>query len=198
MTDDPLPPAAADPATLVRLWNEHLPALRRVVGRRLDPSLAVRLDPDDVLGDAFLDARREWPRVRAAAAVDPYAWLYGVVRDRLIEAWRHATRDRRDVRRDVPWPERSSAQLALDLVSPGTSPSDAAARDEERRRVRAALDRLRDADREVLWMRHFDQLTFAQIGGVLRLTENAATVRYVRALRRLKDLWRAAEGGRDE
>ena len=85
-------------------------------------------------------------------------------------------------------------QLGLSLIAPGTNPSAAAVRDEVCARVRQALDLLKGADREILWMRHFDQLSFGEAGAVLGISENAATVRYVRALRRLKDLWQKLYG----
>jgi RNA polymerase sigma-70 factor (ECF subfamily) len=78
----------------------------------------------------------------------------------------------------------------LGLVAAGTSPSEAIVRDELRQCMQQALNRLKDGDREILWMRHYDQLAFPEAAQVLGITENAATVRYVRALRRLKDLWR--------
>lgn len=184
----------AELAALGQLWAEFLPRLRAMVERRLDPSLAVRLDADDVMSEAFLDAHRKWAQYRASPALTPYAWLFGIVRDRLFEAWRHAHRGCRDLHRDLPWPEESSILLGLNLVSSGTSPSAAAVRDELQQRMRGTLELLRTADREILWMRHSDQLSFAEIGAVLKLSENAATVRYVRALRRLKELWEQLYG----
>src|SRR4029077_1772752 len=104
------------------------------------------------------------------------------------------TRGPRDLHRDMPWPEQSSVLLGFSLVNPGTSPSEAAARGEVRERMRRALELLKDVYREGLWMRHYEQLSFAEIGQVLGTTENAATVRYVRALKRLKESWQAIHG----
>jgi RNA polymerase sigma-70 factor (ECF subfamily) len=160
-----------------------------MVERRLDPVLAARIGAEDVVNEAFFLARRKWPGFREASAASTYAWLYRLVRDCLIEAWRRETRECRDARHVLPWPEASSLQLGLGLVSPATSPSDAAAREDLKQRMRQALDLLKEADREVLWMRHYDGLTFPEAAEVLGITENAATVRYVRALKRLKELW---------
>jgi RNA polymerase sigma-70 factor (ECF subfamily) len=183
------PSTVADLAILGRVLDEHRPRLVAAVRRRLDPALATRIDPEEVVHEAFLVARRRWPGYREAEAVSAYAWLYRLARDCLIEAWRRETRGRRDVHRDLPWPEASSVQLGLGLLSPGTSPSAAAAREELRERMRQALDLLRESDREILWMRHYDDLTFPEAAMVLGITENTAAVRYVRALRRLKELW---------
>ena len=80
-------------------------------------------------------------------------------------------------------------QLGLGLVASGTSPSKAVARAELRERMRQTLDLLKQADREILWMRHYDQLSFPEAAQILGLSESAATLRYVRAVKRLKKLW---------
>jgi len=187
--DSSLPSSVAELAMLGKLFEEHRPRLLAMLGRRLDPALAVRLDADDILNEAYLVARKRWSRFRQQSDMTPYAWLYGIARDCLIEAWRKQTRARRDLHKDMPWPERSSIQLGLSLINPGTSPSEAAARDELCDQMRQTLDLLKTDDKEILWMRHFDDLSFKEAAAVLSITENAATVRYVRALRRLKDLW---------
>ncbi len=181
--------SVAELAALGKLLEEHGPRLLAMVGRRLDPALAARVDPEDVLGEAFLRARERWRSFQEQPGLTPYAWLYRITLDCLIEAWRRETRDRRDPRRALPWPEASSVQLGLGLVSPGTSPSEAAAREDLRARMRQALGLLKEPDREILWMRHYDQLTFPEAAEVLGVTESAATLRYVRALKRLKHLW---------
>lgn len=180
----------ADLASLGRLFAEHEPALRAMLQRRIDPAVGARFDAGDVLGDAFLLARRKWPAF-AQSGMTPYAWLYRVALDCLIEAWRRETRACRDPDREMPWPERSSVQLGLSLVSPGTGPGSAAARAELQEKMRETMRLLGPGDQEVLWMRHFDELSFKEAASVLGVTENAATVRYARALRRLKDLWLA-------
>lgn len=190
MPDDFTPPSSLlELATLGKLFEEYRPRLLAMLGRRLDPALAVRLDAEDILNESYLQARNRWARFRQQTEMTPYAWLYGIARDCLIEAWRKQTRARRDLHKDMPWPDRSSIQLGLSLINPGTSPSEAAARDEMQAQMRQTLDLLKSDDKEILWMRHYDDLSFKEAAAVLEITENAATVRYVRALRRLKDLW---------
>ena len=176
-------------ASVGRLFEEYRPRLLAMVQRRIDPTLAVRIDPDEILNEAFLQACRKWTTFQKDKKMTPYAWLYRVVVDCLIEGWRREARAKRDLRREIPWPEQSSIQLGLQLVTSGTSPSEAAQREELRQRVREALECLSDQDQEILWMRHFEQLSFREAAMVLNVTENAATVRYSRALRRLRDLW---------
>jgi RNA polymerase sigma-70 factor, ECF subfamily len=184
-----MPSSVADLATLGKLFEEQRPRLLAMLQRRIDPALAVRLDAEDILGEAFLEARRKWVRFQEQTTLSPSAWLYGIARDCLIEAWRKSARDCRDHRRDLPWPDQSSAQLGMQLLHTGTSPSQGAVRAEMQARVRQLLDSMKEEDRDILWMRHFDQLSFREAGEVLDVTENAATVRYVRALQRLRNAW---------
>jgi RNA polymerase sigma-70 factor (ECF subfamily) len=182
----------ADLANLTALFEEHRPRLRAMLHARIDPSLAGRLDADDLLQEAFLRARRSWPR-DSASGLSAYAWLYWIARDCLIDAWRYETRAGRDPRREMAWPEQSSVQLGLSLVNTGTSPSQAVARDELRQAVRRALDQLAPADREVLWMRDVDGLPFRDVAVLLGTSENTAMKRYSRASRRFRALWRQSE-----
>jgi RNA polymerase sigma-70 factor (ECF subfamily) len=182
------PPPLADAAALGRMFEEHRPRLLAMLGRRLDPALAARVDAEDLVHETFLLARRRWDRF-ATSGMSPYAWLYRLALDCLIEAWRRETCAGRDPGRERPWPEQSSAQLGLSLVGTATSPSEALARGELQERMRRALEQLRPGDREILWMRHFDQLPFRDVAAVLGIAEDAAMRRYARALRRLKDLW---------
>jgi RNA polymerase sigma-70 factor (ECF subfamily) len=192
--DDAQVCSVTDLAELGRHFDEGRPRLLGMLRRRIDPTLAIRLDAEDILNDVFLEACRRWPRFKAQSALSAPVWLYGVARDVLIEAWRRETRGRRDLHRDLPWPDHSSVQLGLSLIDRGTDPKAAAEREEVQQRMRQALDLLKDTDREILWMRHYDQLSFGEAGSVLSVSENAATVRYVRALRRLKHLWHQLYG----
>jgi len=187
--DSSLPSSVADLAALGQLLQEHRPRLLAMLQRRLDPKLNPRLDPEEILHEAFLKARRRWTAFHAQPAAQPYPWLYRIALDCLIEAWRHETRSPRDVRRGMPLPEATSLQLGLGLVQRGTSPSEALARDEIRARVRQVMDHLKEIDREILLMRHFDELSYADIGSVLGIAVNTAEKRYHRALGRLSDLW---------
>src|SRR5688572_24529451 len=106
---DPPPDAAdltvADLAELGALFEAHGPRLVAIARRRLDDRLAAAIDPEDVVSQAFLDARRKWPAYRdPPRRVSEFVWLYGLVTDRVVAAWRAATSDKRDVNRNVAWP----------------------------------------------------------------------------------------------
>ena len=183
-------------AQLGQVLEEHRGRLLAMLRRRIDPKLAGRIDPEDVLSEAFLVAGRRWKDFPAGGK--PYSWLYRITLDCLIEAWRRHSRACRDPRDEMPWPDRSSLQVGLGLVHTGTSPSEAAAREEMREAMRHVLALLKAGDREILRMRHEDELSHAEAAEILGITENAAAVRYVRALKRLGDLWKRVFSGPSE
>jgi RNA polymerase sigma-70 factor (ECF subfamily) len=197
----PLPPppdaaalSVADLAELGAVFEAHWDRLVAIARRRLDDRLAAGTDPEDVVSQAFLDARRKWGAYRARRPVSEFVWLYGLVADRVVATWRAATRERRDVLRNVPWPDRPSIDLGFRLVAAGAGPGTEAERKEAADLMRQAIARLKDADRDVIMLRGYDELGFKEIGELLGVTENTATVRYVRALRRLKAEWHALAG----
>ena len=193
-TPDGFPGSVFDLAELGALFETHWPRLTAIVHRRLDNALAVRLDPDEVVNAAYLDAQRKWMAYKANRTPPEFVWLYQIVIDRLIEEWRTATRGIRDIRRQVPWPEHPSIDLGLRLQASQTGPSQAIIQAEEAASVRAALDRLKEPDREVILLRGYDDLSFREIGDLLGVGENTATVRYVRALKKLKAEWQHLTG----
>jgi RNA polymerase sigma-70 factor (ECF subfamily) len=187
--NEPHSSTVVDLAILGRLFEEHRPKLLAMVRRRIDPALAGRIDAEGVVSEAFLAARRQWPGFEERSAASTYAWLYRIVRHCLIDAWRRETRERCDAHREMPWPDQSSVQLGLGLVGSASSPSEAAMHVEQAECVRQALALLKESDREILWLRHNDNLSFPEAAYVLDIKESAATLRYWRALKRFKDLW---------
>jgi RNA polymerase sigma-70 factor (ECF subfamily) len=153
----------------------------------MDPAMAARVEAEEILHEAFIRAMGKWTGRDPALPI--YAWLYRIARDCLIDAWRAANAVGRSIQREVPWPEQTSIQLGLGLVGSVTSPSAAIARGELRERIRWAVAQLKPEDQEVLWMRHGDELSFGDVATVLGVSENTATQRYVRALRRFRRLW---------
>ena len=172
---------------LAQAFEEHRPRLLAMVRRRMDPAMAARIEPEEILQEAFIRATGKWPGRDPGGPT--YAWFYGMARDCLIEAWRAANTAGRSIRREVPWPEQTSIQLGMGLVESMTSPSAALDRDELRDRIRLAVAQLKPDDQEILWMRHGDELSFGDIATILVISENTATQRYVRALRRFRRLW---------
>jgi RNA polymerase sigma-70 factor (ECF subfamily) len=176
--------SVADLAELGKMWEEHRPRLLVMLRRRID---TVPIEPEAILSDTFLLARRRWQEYKEHSAMTPYAWLYRLALDCLIEEWRRSNRGVRA--REMPLPEQSSALLVGAVLRSNTSPSSAAAREECRQEMQQILALLKDNDRDILWLRHYDDLKFKEAAVVLGVSENTAVRRYVRALQRLRELW---------
>jgi RNA polymerase sigma-70 factor (ECF subfamily) len=175
-----------------------------MVRLRLDQRLKGRIDPSDVLQEAYLEAFQRFPDYARAPDMPFFLWLRFLTAQRLLILHRrHLAAQARDAGREVSldgggMPEASSAALAAQLVGPQTTPSQVAVREETRRRLLDALNELDPVDREVLALRHFEQLTNAEAARVLGLRESAASMRYARALLRLKDVLTGLPGGEGE
>ena len=184
---------AGDHSVLAQLFDHHRGRLRRMVETRLDPRVTARVDPSDVVQEAFLDAEKRLASDLEKPAVSCFVWLRGLTWERLLKTHRHHLgAARRDAARELALPDASSVTLAETLVSPGTSPSLAFARDEMCVLVRRALAALKPADREVIVMYHFEDLTNSEMAQVLGLTESGASMRHGRAVFRLKRLLKDA------
>jgi len=185
------PSSVSEIAALVSVFEMHRPRLMAMVQRRIAPALGRRVDPEDILDEAFLRARTRWSN--RDPAMSDYAWLYRITLDYLIDAWRAANTAGRSLRKEVPWPEHSSAQLGMGLIGSVTSPSEALARKELQERLAWAVEQLKPDDREILGMRHFDDLSYHEAAAIQGISQDAAMQRYARALRRLKRLWNEIE-----
>jgi RNA polymerase sigma-70 factor (ECF subfamily) len=178
-------------AVLSWAFEQLRPRLLAMIHRRIGRKLATRVDPEGVVQDAYVRARPRWHALEPKPT-DVHTWVYGQVHDRLTEVVRSALGPERDVNRDAAWSDGSADPLVERLVGSETGPVTALSRDERRQIVRAALEQLDAIDREILALRYFDGLNFAQIGAILGLSRNAATKRGLRALIELRDLIPAA------
>jgi RNA polymerase sigma-70 factor (ECF subfamily) len=181
-----------DANAIDELFTRHRDRLRRMVQMRLDWRLHGRIDESDVIQDAYLEAARRLNEYLARPDMPLFLWLRFLVGERLLILHRHHLGAKmRDVRREVSifhdaLPEASSAALAAQLLGEDTSPSEAAVRAERLLHLQEAINQLDPVDREVLSLRHFEQLSRAESARVLGITEAAASKRYIRALKRLK------------
>jgi RNA polymerase sigma-70 factor (ECF subfamily) len=192
-TDELLRQARRGDAEAVgRLIERHRDALRKAVRARLDPAIRPRVDASDIVQEAMLEASRRLTDYLREPSMPFQLWLRQIARDRLIDAHRrHRTAEKRTVDRERPLaaPEffqRSSIDLAADLRDHELTPAAAAIRRELECRFRAALEQLDDDDREVLVMRYFEQLSNQEVAVALGLSEPAAGMRHLRAIRRLR------------
>jgi RNA polymerase sigma-70 factor (ECF subfamily) len=177
-----------------RLLDGHREPVRRMIDLRLDPAIAARLDASDVVQDVLLEASKRINDYLAKPVMPFHLWLRHIAKDHIIDAHRrHRQAQRRGVDREQPLVPaalagHSSVELAGQLVDPELTPASAAIRHELERRLHAALGELDEGDREVILMRHYEALPNQDVASMLGLTEAAASMRYLRALRRLKAL----------
>jgi RNA polymerase sigma-70 factor (ECF subfamily) len=178
-----------DADALAALLDCYRPRLRQMVRLRMDRQLAARVDPSDVIQEVYLDAQRQIRAYLQDCKVDFYVWLRGLAGQRLSNIRRqHLGAKCRTAWREVPLPAGSSLMLAQQVLAGGTSPSRALLKKELRRRVQQAIERLQPDDREVILMRHFEEMSNQEVAQAIGLTESGATMRYGRALFRLKEI----------
>jgi RNA polymerase sigma-70 factor (ECF subfamily) len=182
-----------DGDALASLFSMYRERLRRMVELRMDARLRGRVSPSDILQEAYVGALKRLPHYQASADVPFFVWLRSVTMQRLIEAQRrHLGGQARDVRREIRLGqveaiEAQSGQIA-ELIANTTSPSLAARRGEIMVLVRDALEQLDAIDREVLVLRHFEQMSNHEAAAALEIKPAAASKRYVRAVERLRSV----------
>jgi RNA polymerase sigma-70 factor (ECF subfamily) len=189
---------AGDQAALAELFARHRDRLRRMVQLRLDQRLAGRVSPSDVLQDAYLDAVKRIDHYFGKPDQPFFGWLRLVVGQRLADVHREHLAQKRDAGNEVSIDRGAgpadSACLAARLLGDGSSPSHAAARTESFARLEGALNEMDPLDREVLALRHFEELSNAETAALLGVQPAAASKRYVRALARLKQILETIPG----
>jgi RNA polymerase sigma-70 factor (ECF subfamily) len=201
MTESPSDPsgllrlaADGDTAALGELLEGHRRRLRRMVKLRLDPRLQGRIDASDVLQEAYLEAAQRLADYVRDPKMPFFLWLRFLTGQKLLALRRrHLGTEARDAAREVSlfagaMPEASSACLAAQLMGRITAPLQAVIRAEMKLRLQNALNEMDPVDREVLALRHFEQLSNVEAAEVLGITPSGASSRYLRALKRLKEI----------
>jgi RNA polymerase sigma-70 factor (ECF subfamily) len=192
---------SGDAGAVGELFTRHRDRLRRMVEMRIDHRLQARIDPSDVIQDAFADVVAQLADYLSDPKLPLFLWLRLVVGSRLMKAHRrHLGTHMRDATREISLyrgalPAASSAAIAAQLLGQHTSPTQAAVRAERSLRLQNAINALDPIDREVLSLRHFEELTHSEAARVLDIEESAAAKRYVRAMKRLKDILTGTPGG---
>jgi RNA polymerase sigma-70 factor (ECF subfamily) len=195
--------AAGDREAIVELMARYRARLRRMVALRLDPRLQGRVDASDVIQEGYLDALKRLDEYIRDPSVSFYIWLRFLVGQRVAECHRrYLSRPGRDVGREVSiyrgaLPGVSSGVLAARLLGKLTSPSRAAVRAERKLQLQEALNRMDPIDREVLVLRHYEQMSNVDAAAALGLGKAAASKRYTRALERLEEILADLPGGVD-
>jgi RNA polymerase sigma-70 factor (ECF subfamily) len=189
-----------DQQALGEVFSQYQGRLRRMVRLRLDRRLYGRLDPSDVLQETYLELARSLADYLSNPEIPFFLWLRFLTGRKLQALHRHHLGTQiRDAGREVALhhgalPQASSESLAAQLLGRLTTPPQAAVRAELQLRVQEALNSMEAIDREVLALRHFEQLSNAETAQVLGLTESATSNRYVRALGRLGSILKSVPG----
>jgi RNA polymerase sigma-70 factor (ECF subfamily) len=180
-----------DPNAVEDLLERHRTELRAFVEFHFDARLRARADPSDIVQETHLELVRRMDDFLTKRPMPFRLWLRKKAMERLLNLRRdHLTRARRSVAREEPWPDRSSLLLARPLLARGPSPSQQVRARELAERVSRAVGQLSPADREILLLRHADDLPFEEIGCLLDIEPATARKRFGRALIRLQNVLR--------
>ena len=194
----------ADERALVELFARHRERLRRMVRLRLDRRLQRRIDSSDVLQEAHLEVARRAREYLEQRTMPPYLWFRFLTSQALLALHRHHFGARkRDPAQEVSLrpqgpPQATSISLAEMLLGRLTSPTIAARRAEMQLRLQELLNTMEPLDREVVALRHFEELSNSEVAQVLGLSKTAASNRYLRAMERLKKMLEEIPGFLDE
>jgi len=185
---------AGEPDAVNQLLDRHRDAVRRLVQMRLDHRIQRRVDVSDVVQDVLVEASRRLNDYLANPVMTFRLWIRQIAQDRIIDAHRrHRGSAKRSVDRECAMVapgdmDRSTIELAAQLQDPELTPAAAAAQREMLRQVEHAITELDEQDAEIILMRHYERLSNQEIAQALSLTEPAASMRYLRAVRRLREL----------
>ena len=182
------------PAAVNELLDRHREALRHMIQARMDQKLARRVDASDVVQDVLLEASQRLADYLRDPKLPFGLWLRQMAQDRIIDLHRRhrvarrRSLDREQQQRAPGQGDKSSLELAAQLRDRELTPAAATLRKELHERFVEAIGQLEDEDREIILMRHFEQLSNSQAAELLGLSQPAAGMRHLRALRRLREV----------
>lgn len=181
-------------------FSQHRDRLWRMVHFRLDRRLLGRVDADDILQETYLNAVQRLRHYFDAQPTSLFVWLRSIALQTMIDVHRrHLGAQKRNAEREISlhakqYPQATSASIAAQLLGQLTSPSKAAMRAEIAGQLEHAFDEMDEIDKEVLALRHFEEMSNGEVAEVLGITQKAASIRYIRALKRLKKILAATPG----
>ena len=184
---------SGDDAAINQLFERHRNAVRRMIDLRMDPVLKRRVDASDIVQEVLIEANRRLQIYLENPAMPFHLWIRQMAKDRLIDAHRrHRTTARRSIDREqslsAPASGMSSYDLMNQLRDSELTPASAATWEELRQRFESACRQLEEQDQEIVFMRHFEFMSNNDAATALQLSPQAASMRYLRAMRRLRKL----------
>ncbi|MEO1615187.1 MAG: sigma-70 family RNA polymerase sigma factor [Planctomycetota bacterium] len=199
-TEDLLSAAkGGDDDAINRLLEKHRAPIRRLVELRLDRKVQRRVDVSDVVQDVMIEASGRLDKYLSDPSMAFHLWLRQIAWDRIIDTYRrHRVSAKRNMDREQPMaapagPDQSTLELAIQLCDPALTPAAAATQREIAEKVEQAIEQMNDQDREIILMRHYEHLSNLEIAEVLGLNPPAASMRYLRAVRRLREMLEAED-----
>jgi RNA polymerase sigma-70 factor (ECF subfamily) len=183
-----------DAGAVNKLIERHRDAILRLVRMRLDRRIQPRVGVSDVVQDVFIEANRRLQKYLQDPVMPFHLWLRQIAKDRIIDAHRrHRVSAKRSVDREQPAHlpadmDHSSMALANQLVDGEVTPMAAATQRELAARVEQTIAELPEQDRDIVLMRHYEFLSNQEVAEALGLSQPAASMRYLRAIRRMRDL----------
>lgn len=177
-----------------KLMDRHRPAVRRLIQMRLDKAVSRRVDASDVVQDVLFEASRRMEEYIQNPSMPFHLWLRQLAKDRVIDMHRrHRAAGRRSVDREqhvtgLGGDDRSAADLAALLKDAELTPAAATLQKEMVDQFLVALNQLDEDDRELIIMRHFEHLGNSEVAETLGLSPPAAGMRFLRAMRRLREV----------
>lgn len=185
--------ATGDDAAINALMDRHRGALRQMVQMRMDRAVSARVDASDIVQEILVEASQRLSDYVRNPGLPFHLWLRQLAKDQIIDTYRrHRVAQRRSVDRerslDASYADQSSLNLAAQLADAELTPAAATIRRELEQRFLTALSQLDEEDREIMLMRHCEHLGNSEVAAALGLTPPAAGMRYLRAVRRLRDV----------
>ena len=183
-----------DSQAVERLLARHRESLHRMIELRMDQRIKRRVDVSDVVQDVLIEANRRLKDYLQNPGMAFHLWIRQIAKDRLIDAHRrHRVSAKRSIDREQPSfvrgaVDQSSLDVVAQLSDPAMTPAAAASQRELAAQVETVIARLGESDREIILMRHYEQLNNGEIAAALGLSEPAASMRYLRAIRRLREM----------
>jgi RNA polymerase sigma-70 factor, ECF subfamily len=177
-----------------QLFDRHRAYLTRVIGLRLDGRIRSRVDPSDVVQETYVEALRRFSGYVQHPPLPFRLWLRQIACDQSLKARRrHRKTARRTVDRELSLPERSSLLLARQLHGGEATPSEQLKQAEAADRIREAVEQLPEHERDVVVMRHYEELSNQEIATVLQVKAATVSKRHGRAMLRLHNLLYGSE-----
>lgn len=187
---------AGSKEALAALFSEYKDRLQKIVQFRLDYRLAGRISESDVLQEAYLTAATRLDHFSSHTEMSPFLWMRLIVGQQLTNLYRqHITAGKRDARKEVSLQTpahsaQTSVAIAAHLVAGATGVSEIIAKAERVERLESTLNQMDPVDREVIALRHFEELSNIETSQVVGIEPAAASKRYIRAMARLAELMR--------